>query len=168
MLKSIRRWKYLLLGLLLAGLGTAWPRLTHPTPTQPLAFPHALHLRAGLHCTDCHRYAAESASAGLPSVRECALCHARLRTQTPLVRKALAYAQRGIEIPWRRVYRYPASAHLRFPHNMHIAAGFACSTCHGDMRGVTTARLWKPLNMGVCITCHRQYGAKTECQNCHD
>ena len=162
------RWKYLLTAVVLAGLGAAYPTLTQRAPRQPIAFPHKLHLAAGMHCTDCDRDAAVSASAGLPSVRECALCHARIKTQSPIIRQVMAYAKRGEEIPWQRVYRYPKSAHVIFRHNMHIAAGLACGTCHGDLRHATTASVWKPLDMGVCIACHRQHGAKVECQVCHD
>ncbi len=163
----MKRWKYALAALVLAGLGAAYPRLGLRAPRQPIAFPHNLHLQAGMHCADCHRDAAVSNRAGLPSVRECALCHQRLRARSPLIRQVMDYARRGIEIPWQRVYVYPASAHLRFRHNLHLAAGLACRTCHGDMRRLATARVWKPMPMGVCIACHRQHGAKTGCEDCH-
>lgn len=137
------------------------------TPRQPIAFAHSVHLQAGVKCEECHRDAAISPQASLPSVRECALCHAKIQADSPAVREVLAYARRGEEIPWRRVYGFRTSADVRFRHDMHVQSGIACTTCHGDLRQASTARVWKPFSMGVCLTCHREQGAGTECEKCH-
>ncbi len=160
------RWKYALVAVVLAALGL-YARMPTAAPAQPLAFPHSLHVQAGVKCVECHRYAAASPQAGLPSARECALCHAKIRADSPVVRQALAYARRGEEIPWQPVYAFVASAHVRFRHDMHVQNGIACSTCHGNMSRVGTARVWKPLSMGVCLSCHQEHGAGTECERCH-
>ncbi len=160
------RWKYALAAVLFAGLGV-YTRVPAAAPSQPLAFPHSLHLQAGVTCVGCHRDAAGSPQAGLPSARECALCHAKIGTQSPVVRQALAYEGKGEEIPWRPVYGFAASAHVLFRHDMHVRGGIACSTCHGSMAGVSTARVWQPFSMGVCLSCHREHAAGTECEQCH-
>ncbi len=160
------RWKYALAAAVLAALGV-YSRVRPAAPDQPVAFAHSVHLKAGVKCAGCHRDAASSPQAGLPGVKECALCHAKIRTESPAVRQVLAYARRGEEIPWQRVYSFPASAYVRFRHDMHVRGGIACSTCHGDLRQAGTARVWKPFNMGVCLTCHREHGAGTECEQCH-
>jgi hypothetical protein len=163
----LARWKYAVAAVAFAGLGV-YSRLPAPPPRQPIAFPHSLHVQAGVTCLECHRDAAESPAAGLPSVAECALCHSRIQAQVPVVQQVLGYARRGEEIPWRPVYGFPASAHIRFRHDMHVKGGIACATCHGDVGRETTARVWKPFTMGTCLKCHRQHGAGTDCERCHD
>ena len=161
-----RRWRYALAAVVFAALG-AYARVSPSAPGQPIAFAHSVHLKAGVTCTACHQDASTSPRAGLPSARECALCHAKIGTQSPVVRQALGYARRGEEIPWRPVYSFASSAHVLFRHDMHVRNGIACSTCHGDLRQAATARVWRPFNMGVCLSCHKEHGAGTECEQCH-
>src|SRR5581483_10843912 len=78
---------------------------------QPVAFPHNTHMKLGLSCLDCHTGADVRAAAGIPSVRKCMLCHAKLARQKPEVQKVIGYAARGIEIPWVRVYDFSPDAH---------------------------------------------------------
>ncbi len=162
-----RRWKYAIAAALFVGLG-AYARLPGRAPTQPIAFAHSVHLKAGVQCVVCHRDGAVSPEAGLPSVRECALCHTKIGPESPVVQQALVYARRGEEIPWQPVYGFAATAHVLFRHDMHVGNGIACATCHGDLRQVATARVWKPFSMGVCLNCHRERGAATGCERCHD
>ncbi len=161
------RWKYAIAAAVFAGLAV-YARLGARPPAQPIAFAHSVHLKAGVQCLACHRDAAVSPQAGLPSARECALCHAKIRPESPVVQQALGYVRRGEEIPWQPVYGFAATAHVRFRHDMHVQRGIACATCHGGLQSVGAARVWKPFSMGVCLNCHRAHGAGTGCEQCHD
>lgn len=162
----LTRWKFVAAAAVFAALGMYSLQPPRP-PRQPIAFPHTLHVQAGLRCMDCHRDAAVSPRASLPGTRECALCHGRIRADVPAVRQALAYARRGEEIPWQPVYGFLPSAQVRFRHDMHVKNGIACSSCHGDVGRETTARVSTPIGMGVCLGCHRRLRAPTECEACH-
>jgi len=134
---------------------------------QPIAFPHNSHVKLGLDCLDCHIGADTRAAAGLPSVRKCMLCHAKLAKEKPEVQKVIAYANKGIEIPWVRVYDFPSEAHVKFRHAPHYQAGISCSTCHGDLTKETVAEHTVTHTMGSCLTCHRQKHASEDCAACH-
>ena len=45
-------------------------------PTQPIAFPHTVHVQElGLDCTFCHRNVTKGAAATIPAVALCMSCH---------------------------------------------------------------------------------------------
>lgn len=134
---------------------------------QPVAFPHDKHVRLGLDCVDCHTGADKRAAAGIPSVRKCMLCHAKLLKEKPEVQKVIAYANKNIEIPWMRVYEFSPDAHVKFRHAPHYEAGITCATCHGDLTKAGVAERTVTHNMGTCLTCHRQKGASQDCAACH-
>ncbi len=134
---------------------------------QPIAFPHNTHIKMGLDCVDCHSGADTRASAGIPSVAKCMLCHAKLARGKPEVKKVIEYASKNIEIPWERVYGFNTSAHVMFRHQAHYQAKIACATCHGDMTKATVAERLVSHNMGTCVTCHRQNHAPEDCAACH-
>jgi len=134
---------------------------------QPVPFPHNRHMSLGLACLDCHSAADYHDSATLPSVRKCMLCHEKLATNKPDVRKVHDYAARGIEIPWERVYGFPPSASVKFRHSPHYRASISCAVCHGDVGQGTVAVLAVRHTMGTCLTCHRQRGATQDCAACH-
>ena len=134
---------------------------------QPIAFPHNAHMKLGLSCLDCHTGADTRAAAGIPSVRKCMLCHAKLAREKPEVQKVIAYAKKNIEIPWLRVYNFPPEADVKFRHAPHFQAGITCSTCHGDVAKATVAEHTVTHNMGTCLACHRQKHASQDCAACH-
>jgi Cytochrome c7 and related cytochrome c/Class III cytochrome C family len=134
---------------------------------QPIVFPHSTHMKFGLDCLDCHVGANTRAAAGIPSVRKCMLCHAKLAREKPEVKKVIEYAKKNVEIPWERVYGFSRNAHVKFRHAPHYRAGISCSTCHGDLRKATVAERSVTHNMGTCLTCHRQKHASEDCAACH-
>jgi hypothetical protein len=134
---------------------------------QPVAFPHNTHSKMGLDCIDCHIGADTRAAAGIPSVTKCMLCHSKLARDKAEVKKVIEYANQKIEIPWRRVYEFAPSSHVKFKHAPHYRAGVTCATCHGDMTGATVAEKVVNHNMGSCVTCHRQNNASEDCAACH-
>jgi len=139
----------------------------HPTPVQPIAFTHKVHLANGLQCETCHTGVSKGPDAEIPNVTFCMSCHQVIATDKPEIKKLAAYQARGEDVPWVRVYDYLPSAHLKFNHAPHIRAQVACSTCHGDMTQQTTAVRAVNLNMGACLQCHVQHKAPTDCLTCH-
>jgi hypothetical protein len=135
---------------------------------QPIAFTHKVHAENRIDCTSyCHPGAAVGPVAGIPGVKQCLICHRTIATDHPDVEKIAAYEERGEDIPWQRVYGYPAPAHVKFQHAPHIRAGVNCSTCHGEVEQMTVAVRAVELNMGFCVDCHRQHKASVECIACH-
>jgi hypothetical protein len=134
---------------------------------QPVSFLHSKHMLLGLDCRDCHTGADSRAGAGIPSVRVCMLCHAKLLRKDPEVQKVIAYANKNVEIPWVRVYSFSSDAHVKFRHAPHYAAGISCATCHGDLTKAGTAERTVTHNMGTCVSCHRQKHATEDCAACH-
>ena len=139
-----------------------------PNPVQPIEFPHNIHIEKGLTCVEsCHESAATGPEAGLPSVNTCMTCHSAIATDKPRIQQITALADKGIDLPWQRVYGYTQAAHVRFNHAPHIRANVECSTCHGDIAHQTVAQRNVTLDMGYCVTCHRKSNAPNDCLTCH-
>jgi hypothetical protein len=143
-----------------------------PRPSeQPIAFPHDVHAGDNqIPCMYCHTAADRSRSAGIPSVQVCAGCHIPggqplIGADRPEVRKLIAYWQQQRPIPWVRIYDLPDHAH--FPHNRHVNAGLQCQQCHGPVETMDVITQYSSLQMGWCIDCHRERGARTDCFVCH-
>jgi len=145
-----------------------------PEARQPIEFPHKRHVEIGkegpeLKCTEtCHEGVTQGPQAGLPSVNTCLGCHASIATDKPLVQQFTAMAEKGQDLAWQRVYGYVAQAHVKFNHAPHIRANVECSTCHGDIANQTVAQRNVYLDMGACVTCHREKNAPNECLTCHN
>lgn len=149
-------------------------------PKQPIAFPHTVHVQqAGLDCQFCHRTVTTDEAAGIPAVQQCMFCHNLGRIDGTLSESDSAAEEIGKlrlaylgdastdpqPINWVRVHRLPD--HVQFVHSPHIKAGFACSTCHGDIAGMEKVRQVRNLKMRDCVDCHRQNNAPTDCATCH-
>lgn len=138
------------------------------TPHQPIEFPHKTHVAKGIKCTEyCHEAVTKGPRAGLPSLNTCMACHTQFATDRPLIKQITAIADKGEDLQWQRVYGYTPQSHVRFNHAPHIRANVECSTCHGDIAGGTVATRNVDLNMGFCVSCHRQKNAPNECVTCH-
>ena len=136
-------------------------------PPQPIAYSHKQHIALGLACLDCHITADTSAAATIPSVRKCMLCHAKIATTKPEIKKLAEFAAAKREVPWQRVYGFPAESLVKFQHAPHVRAKVECATCHGDMTQATTAERLVNHTMGTCLSCHRQNKASEDCAACH-
>ncbi|MCC7415945.1 MAG: cytochrome c3 family protein [Acidobacteria bacterium] len=138
-------------------------------PVQPIEFPHDIHIEKGMTCTDsCHEAAVDGPVAGLPSVAMCMTCHEAIATDRPRIKTiAEAYAAKGLDLPWQRVYGFSQSAHVKFNHAPHIRAEVDCATCHGDVAKGTVARRTVDHTMGFCVGCHREKNAPNDCMTCH-
>lgn len=156
---------------LIAALASAFGFFLSPfeqeTPEQPIAYSHKVHIEQGLDCATCHTTAATHDQAQLPSVSKCMLCHAAIAVDHPEVQKLAAYAEQGVEPPWKRVYGFTQAAHVIFRHAAHANAGVECATCHGDLSQMTVAEPAVHHDMGTCLNCHRESGASEDCAACH-
>jgi len=138
-----------------------------PAPKQPIPFPHKVHLAKKAVCTDCHESVEKGPVAGIPSVKTCMICHSQIATDHALIKAVASYSDKGVEIPWQRVYGFTHAAHVRFNHAPHVRAGVDCATCHGDLANQTVAERAVDHTMGFCVTCHRQKNAPNDCLTCH-
>jgi hypothetical protein len=138
-----------------------------PAAQQPIPFPHKTHIAKKAVCTDCHETVEKGPIAGIPSVKTCMICHDQIATDRPLIKQVASYSQKGVEIPWQRVYGFKHEAHVRFQHAPHIRASVDCAVCHGDVANQTVAERVVDHNMGFCVNCHRQKGASNDCLTCH-
>jgi cytochrome c7-like protein len=134
---------------------------------QPIPFPHKTHIAKKAVCTDCHETVEKGPIAGIPSVKTCMICHSQIALDKPLIKEVTAYADKGVEIPWQRVYGFTHAAHVRFQHAPHVRANVDCAVCHGDLANQTVAERVVDHNMGFCVSCHRQKGASNDCLTCH-
>jgi hypothetical protein len=141
----------------------------HPVMVeQPFAFPHSTHVGHQIPCAEyCHESVSMGPVAGLPSVRTCMTCHRTQATNRPRIRLITAMYKQGRDITWKRVFGYPATAHVRFNHAPHIQAKVECSTCHGNIAGQSVAQRNVDMTMGFCLNCHRERKAPDDCLTCH-
>jgi len=125
----------------------------HPA-SQPVPFSHQHHVSGlGLDCRYCHAGVEAGPQAGLPPTHTCMTCHSQIWTQAAMlapVRRSLADDR---PLAWRRVARLPDYVYFR--HDIHIAKGVGCVTCHGrvDLMPLTFRAV--PLTMEFCLDCHR-------------
>jgi hypothetical protein len=138
-----------------------------PDAVQPIPFPHKTHIEKKAECVDCHESVEKGPIAGIPSVKTCMICHSQIATDKPLIKQVTEYFDKGIEIPWQRVYGFTRDAHVRFNHAPHIRAEVACATCHGDVAQQTVAERSVNHSMGFCVDCHREKNASNDCLTCH-
>jgi len=136
---------------------------------QPIQFNHRLHVEeVGLECTTCHLYVEVGAHSGLPAVEVCMQCHEGGLTESPEEAKLLALAASGSTQVFRKLFRLPD--HVYYSHRQHVGiVGLKCETCHGGIAR-TTVPPQTPLvhiDMQVCVGCHAEQGARTDCTPCH-
>ena len=136
------------------------------SPLQPLAFSHKKHAgENAIPCLFCHRYAPKSTVAGIPAVADCRACHLFISRDAPEIKKLMGYWDKKEPIPWVRVYGVPD--HVYFPHMMHIRAGLVCANCHGEVATMERITRSIKIEMGWCLSCHKQHKASIDCWTCH-
>jgi hypothetical protein len=125
----------------------------HPPP-QPVPFSHRHHVSGlGLDCRYCHTSVAESARAGLPPTHTCMTCHSQIWTGAPMLAPVRQSLADNTSLTWHRVARLPDYVYFR--HDIHIAKGVGCATCHGRVDDMALTYQAKPLTMQFCLDCHR-------------
>lgn len=134
---------------------------------QPVPFSHQHHAGGlGIDCRYCHVEAETSAFAGIPSASLCMNCHSQLYTSAEMLEPVRASAREGRPIAWQRVHDLPD--YVYFNHSVHVQAGVACATCHGQVEKMPL--MWKEhsLAMQWCLDCHKhptpEAGVPTEAE----
>jgi hypothetical protein len=147
--------------------------LTQQSPPQPIQFNHSLHLGFGVQCLYCHPGAWKGRSSGLPTETKCWGCHQQIPIKNADQQKLADAVRNNEPIQWVPVFILPDFVY--FNHRPHIAYGFNCETCHGELSRMTVAQPRHNLNMGWCLHCHRTIAAGndalltilTDCATCH-
>jgi hypothetical protein len=138
-----------------------------PKPVQPIHYTHTVHiLKVQMKCVECHEGVDKGPIAKIPTINKCWECHDDFHNR-PELEKIADYQKRGEDIPWQRVYGFPAISHVRFNHAPHIRNNVDCATCHGDVQHMTTAQRVVDHTMGFCVSCHTEKKAPNDCLTCH-
>jgi hypothetical protein len=125
----------------------------HP-PAQPVPFSHEHHVGGlGLDCQYCHSSVADGPRAGLPPTYTCMTCHSQIWTNAPMLAPVRQSLAENRPLLWHRVARLPDYVYFR--HDVHIAKGVGCVTCHGRIDRMPLAYRAISLTMEFCIGCHR-------------
>jgi hypothetical protein len=138
-----------------------------PVYEQPLDFPHNTHVGKGVACVMCHEGVETGPVAGIPGLRTCMICHDAIATDRPRIQQMAAMRDKGLDLPWQRVYGFAREDHVRFNHAPHIRAKVECSTCHGNVAEGTVAQREVEHTMGFCVNCHNERKASVDCLVCH-
>ena len=149
----------------------AWADDVSDAP-QPIEFPHVRHAsKFKINCMYCHTYARRSKVAGIPPVAKCIGCHQHLPSvrNKPRIKKLFAYWKAKKPIPWRKVHDMPDFVY--FTHKRHIQRFIfkdgrptqqVCGMCHGDVKTFTVGQKVRPMTMGWCLSCHRQFQGESD------
>lgn len=144
----------------------AWADDVSDAP-QPIDFPHNRHAgKFEINCMYCHTYARRSKVAGIPPVAKCIGCHEHIPSvrNKPRIKKLFSYWNQKKSIPWLKVNDMPDFVY--FTHKRHIQRFIfkdgrptqqVCGMCHGDVKTLTVDRKLRPLTMGWCLSCHKQF-----------
>lgn len=145
--------------LLLLSVATAVDRSPYVTRvnvpiTQPVPFSHQHHVAGlGIDCRFCHSSVETSAFAGIPSVETCMTCHSQIWRDSPMLAPVRDSFATGTPIRWTRVHNLPDYAY--FQHDIHIAKGVGCESCHGRVDEMPLTWKANTLHMDWCLECHR-------------
>jgi len=124
------------------------------TPTQPVAFSHALHSgQLGIDCRYCHTFVDRSEHSNVPSTQVCMTCHSMVRVGDPMLAPVKESYESGEPIPWVRVHKTPD--YVYFNHAVHVNRGISCVECHGRVDQMEVVEHTKSLSMAFCLECHR-------------
>ena len=159
----------LLTGVTAAGVGFLYSAGSSDSAgqdIQPVPFSHARHAgQLKVDCLYCHRSAAVSATAAVPSVQLCMSCHRNLAEENAEAQALSRYWEQQEPIRWVRLQRLPDFVY--FTHEMHLRTGLQCADCHGHVERVSDTPRAASYEMGWCLTCHQQRGASRDCLTCH-
>jgi hypothetical protein len=138
----------------------------NPGPAQPISFSHRIHAGTKqINCFFCHPGATVSKNAGIPPVEKCILCHSVIASNFRPIAQVRGYYDRKEPIPWVRVGVVPDFTH--FSHQPHLAKGFDCSRCHGNVKSMDRIKQVNTFNMKFCVDCHWQNNFSVSCFTCH-
>jgi hypothetical protein len=121
---------------------------------QPVQFSHAHHAGGmGIDCRYCHTSVETSEFANIPPTKTCMNCHSQIWTQAPILEPVRASFRDNTPLEWTRVNDLPDFVY--FSHQIHVAKGVGCATCHGQVDKMPLMLQHASLQMEWCIECHR-------------
>jgi len=121
---------------------------------QPVQFSHRHHVTDdGIDCRYCHTSVENSPFAGIPPTKTCMNCHSQLFVDSPYLEPVRESFKTGQPIKWTRVHDLPDFVYFR--HDIHVAKGVGCSTCHGRVDEMALTYQVASLQMEWCLECHR-------------
>jgi hypothetical protein len=121
---------------------------------QPVPFSHIRHVEGlGIDCRYCHISVEESSFADVPPTHTCMTCHSQIWFDSPALAPVRESFQSGVPLRWNRVNDLPDFAY--FSHQIHIAKGIGCETCHGRVDRMPLTWKTETLYMEWCLECHR-------------
>ncbi|HEY1678143.1 MAG TPA: cytochrome c3 family protein [Candidatus Sulfotelmatobacter sp.] len=124
---------------------------------QPVPFSHQHHVTGlGIDCRYCHTSVETSSFAGIPPTKTCMNCHSQIWTNAALLEPVRASYKSGESLQWTRVNTLPDFVY--FNHSIHVTKGVGCNTCHGPVDKMPYMYQEASLNMGWCLSCHRNPG----------
>ncbi len=121
---------------------------------QPVPFSHQHHVgELGIDCRFCHTAVEVSSSAGVPPTHTCMGCHSQIWTEARMLEPVRQSMMRNQPIGWNRVNRLPD--YVYFNHQVHIAKGVGCVSCHGRVDRMPLVAKQETLYMRWCLDCHK-------------
>src|SRR5687768_11226783 len=121
---------------------------------QPVQFSHLHHVGGiGIDCRYCHTTVEESAFANIPPTKTCMNCHSQVWNQAPILEPVRASFRDNTPLEWTRVHDLPDFVY--FNHQVHVAKGVGCATCHGRVDQMPLMLQHASLQMEWCLECHR-------------
>jgi hypothetical protein len=122
---------------------------------QPVQFSHEHHVSGlGIDCQYCHTTVEISPFAGIPSTHTCMSCHSQIWIDSPALEPVRESYRTGQPIPWVRVNDLADFTY--FNHQIHVAKGVGCETCHGRVDRMPLTWKAETLYMEWCLECHRE------------
>jgi hypothetical protein len=121
---------------------------------QPIQFSHLHHAGGmGIDCRYCHTTVEKSTFANIPPTKTCMNCHAQIWNQAPILDPVRASFRNNTPLEWTRVHDLPDFVY--FNHQVHVAKGVGCATCHGRVDQMPLMLQYASLQMEWCLECHR-------------
>jgi len=143
----------------LGALGATVDRSSYVTgqnviKNQPIPFSHAHHVKGlGIDCRYCHTSVEKSNFAGFPSTETCMTCHSQIWTNASMLEPVRRSLAENNPVQWTRVAKLPD--YVFFRHDIHIAKGVGCESCHGRIDQMALTYRAKAFTMQFCLDCHR-------------
>jgi hypothetical protein len=123
-------------------------------PPQPVPFSHRHHAgELGIDCRYCHSGVEAAPQAGLPPTETCMTCHSQIWTNASMLEPVRRSLAENRPIQWTRVAKLPD--YVFFRHDIHIAKGVGCESCHGRIDQMALTFRAKSFTMDFCLDCHR-------------
>lgn len=134
-------------------------------PENKFAFSHRVHVvDQGLDCADCHRAWEKADDPGMPSAKQCALCHEELDAEKPDDRKVVSMFE---DKKFKTTHAIALTDEIVFSHQKHATRGDECGACHASIEKNDVVGDELAFSMDSCSACHEQRQVHNDCAQCH-